>query len=783
MGLNRSMHCLVLFLGVLLIAGCSAGQPKSVTALVPVSSEDAKEWKIPQNLIVQGENNLFQVVCLETQKENMLELAAGNDGQMEYFLDNKAGKEAQGSYRLQFLSTQGIGRIKVSAFKASGELLGSAGMVYTGPVPENTPVVKWMDQRYFTNYQGGWLESTENLPAILVKSIPGLDIGQADNVRLSIEVGQGQHVLVARMTNTVNPAQALMMNIVQEKELVAQGDTVSLQTRFRNDGTRIMENLKITLVRPEGFGIIPIDKGEQVISRLAPGDTCTLIWQVRAQRPDAVNFHKAWKVSFAVNDVLLPEKAPVWVEDTRPGKIFYVMTEDLEPIDGAGYVKKWGNADGWLEPQEFMGQMVHKAERLNQIADQYGAKWTHYIAWPAVKAGEWAATQSATGKWEEAVSAIRESVKSQSDKGHEYALHMHTDYDPYLAGNLLAYNAKVDGIWANHLRHGWAHSVFNEGDFAKYDTRTGILYSYQKILDELESHSRQGQILNARAGSFDFGSGAKEEAVSTKACRNVGLWGSSDADGNEVRPNSGDYGQEIYLAQQDDINKPAEEFAKLGIVEFRPTPKKPIAYEAQDAVTMNAKADEGMKYFTRKGKIEPGVHGIIGFTHAMFMMGDGDWQSLTGGQFQALDQHLHYLKTSYADAGLLNFGTGSELVKAYLDYYAPQPVAVYGKLLRSGWGVSEYKIDILGHDIPINSDYIHTVSLKYPLYLRDSAYRIAVLKNGQPVYTTWGLPTPFNDIIFQVDDSNADYTLKIYHQNFFCRLIGSLREFKTKISK
>ena len=83
----------------------------------------------------------------------------------------------------------------------------------------------------------------------------------------------------------------------------------------------------------------------------------------------------------------------------------------------------------------------------------------------------------------------------------------------------------------------------------------------------------------------------------------------------------------------------------------------------------------------------------------------------------------------------------------------------------------------------MNPDYIHTVSLKYPLYLRDSAYRIAVLKNGQPVYTTWGLPTPFNDIIFQVDDSNADYTLKIYHQKFFCRLIGSLREFKTKISK
>jgi hypothetical protein len=218
-------------------------------------------------------------------------------------------------------------------------------------------------------------------------------------------------------------------------------------------------------------------------------------------------------------------------------------------------------------------------------------------------------------------------------------------------------------------------------------------------------------------------------------------------------------------------------------VEFRPTPKQSISYDNQSLTTLNTKADEGMAFFTVHGKIKPGVHGIIGFTHAMFMLGEGDWQSTEGGQFQVLDQHLSYLKTEYADKGVLSFGTGTELVKAYLDYYTPNPVAVYGKKLSSGWGASEYEIDILGRDIPISPEFKHTVSLKYPLYLRTSAYRIAVLKNGQPIYTTWGLPTPLNDVAFQVDDKNATYTLKVYHNEFLYKFISILREFKTKLSK
>ncbi len=90
---------------------------------------------------------------------------------------------------------------------------------------------------------------------------------------------------------------------------------------------------------------------------------------------------------------------------------------------------------------------------------------------------------------------------------------------------------------------------------------------------------------------------------------------------------------------------------------------------------------------------------------------------------------------------------------------------------------------MLGRDIPVDANHIHSVTMKYPLYLRDSAYRISILKNGQTIYSTWGLPTPFNDIIFTVDDKTAVYTVKIYHNELAAKFITQIRSLNEKIFK
>ncbi|HEY3425078.1 MAG TPA: hypothetical protein VGL27_09800 [Negativicutes bacterium] len=773
----------MLLVVTLLFGGC--GQPVAlppVAGLVPLTADKLLAWGVPERLNQQGQGNWYQASQLADSP--VLELAAGGSGQLEYFMEESADRFSFAQSSLQFLSTQGTGRIQLSALDGQGQVLGKVGWVFTGTVPPTTAKEHWLDVRYTANYLGGWLDAGYNCKEMLDTYLPEQSLAAAQKYRLSVVVGEGQHALIRKFTSGQEKDRAVKLTPLQAQYAVQLGDIVVLEADVENISSQVVNDTVISLLEPAGYGLVTMQDSVQKLDTLKPGEKRRLTWQVKAQRPDAVNFTKPWLAKFTVNSDQPVAQVEIAVADPRPGRIFYVMTEDLEPIDSAGYPVAWGNADGWLSPQEYMTQMVYKSEKLNTIAEQHGAKWTHYIAWPAVKAAEWAAGKSTTGQWTKVVSAISQSVVSQSAHGHEYGVHLHSDYDPYLPGNVLSYNQTVDGLWANHLKHGWAHSVLTEGDFSDYASRAGMLYAYQRILDELSSGSPQGQHLTARVGSFDFGSGAVDEAMSTSVYKKVGLWGSSDADGNVAGITAGDYGQALYFAAADDINVPANDIGKVGLVEFRPTPREYISYDNQSAAVMNGKADQGMAYFTTGNTIiKPGVHAITGFTHAMFVMGMGDWQSTEGGQFAAIDEHLFYLEQNYVKQGLLTFATASELVREYLDYYTPKPIAVYGQRLTQGMGSTEYAVHILGKDIPFDNRHSHQISIKYPLYLRDSAYRISVLKDGKTIYTTWGLPTPFNDIRFPADDSSATYTLKIYHNKIVYKIMEQFYAIKTIITE
>ncbi|MDF2634433.1 MAG: hypothetical protein K0R78_1307 [Pelosinus sp.] len=779
----RGKCTIVVLILALVFGGCANKPPAPTAGLSAAGTDEAIKWGLPHQLRQEGLGNSYRVMAVQGQETKMLELAAGNQGFVEYFVEAEANHGAFANIRLEFLSTQGGGRIKFAALDDKGNILGETGFVFTGQLPNNSVHSKWQDSRYQNNYQGGWIEATYYFSEMLA-GLPQADLSNAVKYRLSVEVSAGQHAFISQLTTGSDMAKTVKLTPEHLQYTAKQGDIVDIEAVAENVSQGSLENVVVNLQEPYGYGIVAVSPITQTIAHLAPGEKRHINWQVQAQRSDEVNLNKPWSLGFGVNGSPLQTKVGVSITDTRPGKVFYVMTEDLEPIDGAGYAKAWGNCNGWLEPEEFLVQIVHKAEKLNRIAEKYDAKWTHYIAWPAVKAAQWAASQSSLEEWTKIVPAITASVMQETEKGHEYGIHLHSDYDPYLAGNALSYNREFDGLWANHLKHGWSHSVAREGSFSDYNSRAGMLYHYQLILDQLAAASSQGQLLTARAGSFDFGNGSIEEEISTSVFKKVGLWGSSDADGNAGGITSGEYGREIYFAAPDDINTPAKDLTRLGIVEFRPTPKEPIAYDSQSTSVMNHKTDQGMEYFTAGNRgVKPGIHAILGFTHAMFIMGQGDWKSLEGGQFQALDDHLSYIKNAYVDKGVLAFGTASELVEAYLDYYTPQLLAVYDERISDQYGMAEYKIRLLGRDIPVDNNHIHTVNMKYPLYLRDSAYRISILKNGQPIYSTWGLPTPFNDILFTVDDKTAIYTVKIYHNELASKFITQIRSLKEKISK
>lgn len=677
-------------------------------------------------------------------------------------------------YRANFLSTRGNGHITITALDEGNQPLAILGWVGNGDVPPSMGNQKWYDLRVPLNTLGGWLEQDILLAERFMEEFPQLDYKKINGYQIDFIVADGQHGLFTNVHLLEQSRAGLQLQVIDTSTHQSMGQEFTITTQVTNTDKIAQQMVAVRALEPYGWGVV-VKEPVQTIESIAPGETKVMQWVVTAQRPTGVNLGKPWELGFQIEGGAQQETTYVAVEDPRPGKIYYVLTDDLEPIDGAGYAKAYGNQNAWLDPEEFQIQLVQKAERLNTIAETHGAKWSHYIAWTAVTGAQWASTQSATGAWPPVIESLEQSVRNQSAKGHEYAIHMHSDYDPRFPNAILQYNDDTDGFWANHRRHGWAHNLPELGTPDDIASRTGSLYYYHARLAELMRGSGQGQIIATRVGSFDFGDVAAEESKSLEAYRRVGLMAGSDADGNQGGITAAGFATSLYFTGADDINKPARDLRQIGILQFKPNPEVYIAYDVDSANLLNQKVSEGISAYTRQGRVVPGVHAIVGFTHTMFVMGEGDWQTLEGGQFAEIDRHLHYVRQNFVEPGVLHYATSSELAKAYWDYYTPELMTVYGPEGRQGRGTYVYPVQLLGSQIPVDEGHIHGVKMKYPLYLRDKAYKIEVRKNGQVIMKTWGLPTPYNDIVFSVDDRTATYTMHVYTEELTGKIVKIMR--------
>jgi len=683
-------------------------------------------------------------------------------------------------FKANFLSTRGDGQIRIKAIDANNQTVATLGWAVVGDLPANGPSAKWFDLRVPQNYLGDWVVQDIQLAEQFNHAFPHIDTSAVRSYQIDFIVTDGQHGIVTDVQLLENRRSGLVTEITELPSVRSVGEDFTVTTTVINRDSRPQKDILVNAVEPFGWGVV-IKEPKQRIEILHPGESKTLSWIVTAQRASLANLGKPWELAFQVEGGQPPVKCMVEVQDRQPGRIYYILTDDLEPIDGAGYAKTYGNQNAWLDPEEFKIQLVQKAERLNEIADVHGAKWSHYIAWPALVGAEWASTQSKTGRWPEVIESVKQSVQSQSIKGHEYAVHMHSDYDPRLPGNILRYNVDLDGFWANHRRHGWAHSLPEVDTFENIASRTGTLFDYYSRLSYLTRRSPLGQIVATRVGSFDFGDTAIEEAKSMEAYHRVGLLAGSDADGNIGGISAGQFLKSMYLTSTDDINKPTQDLHKVGILQFRPNPVNYIAYDVDSASALNQKVAEGVQAYMDQDKVKPGIHAIVGFTHTMFIMGVGDWRSVEGGQFTQIDQHLAYVKNLFVQPGIVHFATSSELAKAYWDYYTPNLLAVYGPEQAQERGRYEYQIQLIGRQIPADNRHIHQVSVKYPLYLREKAYKVEVRKDGCTIMHTYGLPTPFNDVIFPVDDKEAKYTLHVYTDPTTAKIVHLMRWFHGKM--
>lgn len=778
------VYALIILIVIISVAVQSRQESVSFAAIVPrdlISNGDFQDGLKGWTLEASGIKPQYDFVQSSQETAGALALVAEQSGTTrisQQVLTDTSFVRLR--FKANFLSTRGNGQIKITALDANNQALATLGWAVVGDLPPNSPTAKWHDLRVAQNYLGNWLEQDIMLNEHLIREFPQFQLSKIRGYQFDFIVTDGQHGVITDVSLVESRLSGLVAQITVPETVQVMGEDFSVSTTVTNWDSQPQTDIIMEAVEPYGWGLV-VREPRQKIELLQPGESKTLTWTIAAQRSSQVNLGKPWELIFRFEGAQQLAKCLVEVQDVRPGLMYYVLTDDLEPIDGAGYQKAYGNQNAWLDPEEFTVQLVQKAEKLNRIADVFGAKWSHYIAWTAVVGAEWASGQSKTGQWPIAIEKVKQSVESQSKNGHEYAAHMHSDYDLRLPGNILRYNSDNDGFWANHRRHGWAHNLPELGDFEKVASRTGTLFDYQSRLTDLMRRSSLGQIIATRVGSFDFGDTADEEAKSMEAYRRVGMWAGSDADGNMGGVTGAAFSQSLYLTAENDINKPAVDLHKIGILQFRPNPLKYIAYDVDSAPELNQKVMEGVHAYVENGKVKPGVHAIVGFTHTMFIMGSGDWRSLEGGQFTEIENHLAHVNSVFVQPGLLRFATSSEMAKAYWDYYTPKVMAVYGPEQAAESKSFIYPIQIIGRQIPADDRHIHDVSIKYPLYLRDKAYKVEVRKNDHIIMSTYGLPTPYNDVVFSVDDMNARYTLHVYTDPVVGKFVKIIRWLRSKI--
>jgi hypothetical protein len=515
------------------------------------------------------------------------------------------------------------------------------------------------------------------------------------------------------------------------------------------------ESAKIVTVGlelPPGGGL-SLETSSSIEIEVPPHGLTPVTWTIRADRPEDVNVGQPWPVRVVARSENRSENTPekmeesyefrISIPDSRPRRVFYVLTEDCETFDGGpltgnyGAASVLGNANNFMDPEDYRIQMIEKPDRLNEIAERHGARWTHFWCVPQRFAVDWASSQSATGEWPRIASDLDDSIRRGSVL-HEYAPHIHFDYEPLSAHPpqpRLLYDAATDGILPNnyydpvtnplHQYHDWDGSgrgisyVKKLGDLTDSDSKAGSLNKSLLYLARVQANNRYPLV--ARTGGFDFGITGEDQAISTEAYLANGLRANSDARFTEQEAPRD---KPAYWCEPSDRMREVQSVEGIRLVQMS---------VSRDTDFSDPSADN--RWFTSVFENLPasGVHVISAITHAMFMRGHPDaFRSLEGGSFAGLDEHLAWVRAQYPT---VEFATASEALVEFLDYYAPTLEAFVSAVLCGGdpeKGVLEYGVRLLAAGIRLDEQHPARVRITAPpLFQAFDVARLRVVADGE----------------------------------------------------
>lgn len=492
---------------------------------------------------------------------------------------------------------------------------------------------------------------------------------------------------------------------------------------------------------------------------ISPHTELQLHGAIAAHRPDYANAGKSWQCVVEVNSPTYSGTTTfeLRVPEKRPGKFFYVLTEDCETFDGhpaTGDYEHWpeiGNGNGWMDPEEYRVQMIDKPNALNAIAERHGATMTHYWATTQAFAARWAATTSSTGDWDRVLAELDQSIIKGSER-HEYAVHIHHGFDPetrLTADPPLIYDSCTDGILpndffdpntnVNHHNHGWDGGqkgidlVVDLGEtIDEHDTKLGTARKSIRWLAERTAAGKPSYSI--RTGALDFGVTPQRVSDTVEAWKRNGI--AISADVWHFNGTVGSLGP--YFCEPFDLFQPCDDSNLDGVVQL--AGGITMGTERLQSQDLNAKFAAEADAARR-----PGVSAVVSLNHAMFMRGAGDdFRSVQGGDFDQWDAHLGWVRKNYPD---VVFATATEVGLAYLDYHTPVLLAYTNELTRyrADGSAGRWTVRLLGEGIPVDELHPHRTALQLPLCCDRSNIETVILsQNGHEV------PTEFLDSPLEV---------------------------------
>lgn len=232
------------------------------------------------------------------------------------------------------------------------------------------------------------------------------------------------------------------------------------------------------------------------------------------------------KASVAVVSVILSLGLLLWgwgAIFAEEGVIYYLLTEDNEIT--LRYTQRMGGNTLTRRAVEVM--MIEKVDRLNEIAERHGAKWTHLTAVGTWDMAEYAAQQS--NDWVGLRDALIDQVRRGAKAGHEYAPHPHAHWDPRTSLNAAIWDAGRNGFvdsWEDY--YSWTVGFRRLGDFDELESAVGYLYDHKRRLMEIT----RAETVVQRTGGWQFGDTPALMHMSLTALRMNGILANSDADSN-----------------------------------------------------------------------------------------------------------------------------------------------------------------------------------------------------------------------------------------------------------